>query len=822
MAPPNARNLPQVDTAIVPLNRVHIADLQAGATRFDHWLRSASGGYVTLERIKEVSAAMPVLGNIIAAVDVCGDVATLWEHRNDRTRSDAERMLDWANLAINLIGVMPIPPGTSAARMTLRPTLSIVRQTVLRGGKDLAEALVAVIAGHLTASLMGELKPFVMKAKAQLNELLDDAAKEVEKVLNNLAHALDALASGQLTDPNVNLKAARRDLSKVSASALVHDPKRTLGNLWDAAWEVGKAGIKAEANVAVSMMPDAAKRHIHTLAGDIRAFIPTVKTKIHSLSSEDVGSVMYLLNILIRAIQVYEDKKHHIEATIQSQKASQAHKQHGDGQTESQHDQARAQKPGPSQCKTCAPGQPAVGTKPSIGFALGDETFTHTDFVLPGVIGIEWSRTYHSNFGGHDEGGPLGPRWTTPYHASFEARGQTLVYHDTSGRSLNYPQVEIGRSHHDAIEQQTVKRVSENVIELARGSVLTETYERQGERFRLTRMADRSGNDVTLTYAQGRLTGIANSAGAAAKVEHDEAGRITRIVQVDEGGQAGRTLAAYAYDAAGDLVAATDEDGAAWSYAYTHHLITRYSDRTGRGMNLAWDGTGLDARAVREWADDGTFDTHLTWHERLRLTFVTDALGNTTQQYYDIDGYPYRVVYPDDTEEWYFRDAARNVIRHVFPDGAEESFTWDARGNLTSHTARDGRTAYYVHDERDNLTGVQDPEGYRWERYYDSRGNVVEAVDPLGRITKYEYNDAGLPVAITDPKGGQRRLAWRADGQLASYTDCSGKTGAWQYDDRGRLVEAKNAAGETTRYRYEAGQLVQVTRAGGQQERFER
>ncbi len=82
------------------------------------------------------------------------------------------------------------------------------------------------------------------------------------------------------------------------------------------------------------------------------------------------------------------------------------------------------------------------------------------------------------------------------------------------------------------------------------------------------------------------------------------------------------------------------------------------------------------------------------------LTFVTDALGRTTQQYYDIHGYAYRIVYPDNREEWFFRDAAKHVTRHVMPDGTAESFTWDSAGHLTSQTTPDGRTAYYVWDRR--------------------------------------------------------------------------------------------------------------------------
>ncbi|MGN8084378.1 RHS repeat-associated core domain-containing protein, partial [Variovorax sp. 22077] len=128
-------------------------------------------------------------------------------------------------------------------------------------------------------------------------------------------------------------------------------------------------------------------------------------------------------------------------------------------------------------------------------------------------------------------------------------------------------------------------------------------------------------------------------------------------------GQVVRQLAGYTHDDERDLVAAQDEDGASWSYAYSHHLVTRYTDRTGRGMNLEYDGTGPDAKAVREWSDDGSFALKLEWDRNIRLTYVTDALGGETWHYYDIQGYTYRIIHPDGLQEWFFRDDAKNITR---------------------------------------------------------------------------------------------------------------------------------------------------------------
>jgi len=47
---------------------------------------------------------------------------------------------------------------------------------------------------------------------------------------------------------------------------------------------------------------------------------------------------------------------------------------------------------------------------------------------------------------------------------------------------------------------------------------------------------------------------------------------------------------------------------------------------TGRGMNLAYDtsiGSGLHAKAIREWADDRSDDTRLEGDKNIRLTYAT-------------------------------------------------------------------------------------------------------------------------------------------------------------------------------------------------------
>jgi YD repeat-containing protein len=440
------------------------------------------------------------------------------------------------------------------------------------------------------------------------------------------------------------------------------------------------------------------------------------------------------------------------------------------------------------------------------------------------------------------DGGHLGARWLTPFSTRIDVVGQGklagLLYHAADGRSHGYPLPGIGQRHHDPVEQITLIRVSATLLTLDFGKLLPEgetspwreTYELTDtvrakaaelgkEHFRLIALHAKDGAALGLRYDHV----VAHGPHAGEQVLSDIVSKQGEIILAHVGTQIDldhgciralweikddklvRELAAYDYDEHGDLIRAQDENAAAWHYQYERHLVTRYTDRTGCGMNLAYDTTidsGANARAIREWADDGSHDTRLEWDHNIRLTYETDALGNETRHYYDIAGYTYRTVYPDGLEEWFFRDDAKNVVRHIHTDGSSEHFRYDEHGDLLTHTRADGSEVHFEYDGQHRTTGIRDAEGGTWKRDYDARGNLIEEIDPRGNKTEYAYDNTGRPVAVTDAKGGIQKLAYTPDGQLASYIDCSRHSSRWEYDERKRLVKSIDAAGNVTRYRY--------------------
>jgi RHS repeat-associated protein len=810
---------PQV--AVVPLNTLDVQDVGRGAARFDAWLRSISGDVVTLDRIKGVAGALPVVGNIMALVDALGDIVTL-------TKSKQRELLDWVSLGINLIGVLPAPPTMAAARMSLRPTLFLVRQELRNSVKMLlGDSMIEVLVGHLNATIVGTIDDFVKQAQGKLSGILADAGKLGESAVSEIAKGLEAVVNGKL-DAKGDARAASQKIT-TAGNQLLSDPKAAIGNIFGAAFSAYKAVGKGVANSAArNLLPDQAKKLVLTHTGTLRAMGPEIKTQLSKLGDPGTRhSIGWLLQMLSGAVLTWRKRRGHGQsASVKPNATSKAQRKAGEGRLEASSHQAPAKgAANPNKNVAC------TGTCHSISFSLGSELLRHIDFSLPGAFPIEWSRTYNSRLDAYDQGS-LGARWVTELSTRFDCREEGLVFFGSDGRSHDYPLPKVGLFHYDPIENVTLIRSREDQLLLCHGFERKETYVRHGRRYLLAGVVLRNGAGIMLHYEhrhgdesilsdlmtyQDEVTQVLSHLGTLI----DDHGRLTGLWEIKDGVPQ-RQLCSYQYDTFGNLILAQDENGAAWSYQYEHHLITRYTDRTARGMNIEWQGRGADAKAIREWADDGSFDTRLEWDDNIRLTYVTDAYGNETWHYYDILGYTYRIRHPDERSEWFFRDDAKNLVRHVHTDGSTDRFSYDARGNMVEHIRPDDSVEYYAFDDHDQLIKISDAEGGQWQRGYDDRGNLVEAMDPLGNKTEYAYNKAGLPIAIKDANGNEKAIEYNEAGQLTKYVDCSGKASAWAYDARGQMICFTDAAGQSTEYEYRNGQLVLIKHPDKTEERFER
>ncbi|WP_342308234.1 DUF6531 domain-containing protein [Burkholderia pyrrocinia] len=801
---------PERQISVAPLNQIQLGDVALSISAFDEWLGAVSHGSVNLDRLRTVAGNFPAVLNILNLADLLGDIVTLTTHPEPHAS-------DWFRVSLNLIGLMP-EPDTAAARMTLRPTLFLARQELLQcGNARVGEAALHTLAVNLNHSIQGELEDLAQRIQSRLPALLDAAAVFGESLLLDLANGLEALAQAKPSAPATVGASA-------SATAL-RDPLAAFSNLYDAAHQFLRGNAITRPPFEQSS-PLESPTLVSANAKALRQFAVLLGNQVRQQGkTTQAGSVAWVAAGLIRSLEARESSGGQ-SANIKPDTTSQAPALRPGESLEVRVKERRAEQDA-NQCKIGV----QSGSGGSISFATGSETIAHTDFHLPEPFPLTWTRTYRSSLGAYDQG-ELGARWITPYTTRIDVVGDGLRYHGADGRSIDYPLPKVGGMHDDRIEDITLVRVSEHRLILCRGYEQRETYQRHGERFLLVQIELRGGAGLLLGYDHrvgervvlSDLVTYQDDPGQPHThlgTEVDEAGRITGLWLLGEDAPE-RRLSLYRYDEAGDLTLAQDENAAVWTYAYQHHLITRYTDRTGRGMNLAWQGEGPDARAVHEWADDGSFEVRLEWDENIRLTYVTDAHGQETWHYYDSLGYTYRVIHPDQRQEWLFRDAAKNVVHHIHTDGSDDRYAYDENGNLLEHIRADGSTVHYAWDTKDQLIKISDAEGGLWLRDYDTRGRLTEAIDPLGNKTEYAYNPMGLPIGITDASGKTKQLEYNASGHLTRYVDCSAKARAWAYDERGQLVQFTDAAGNVTRYRYEAGQLAAIRHADNSEEHFER
>ncbi|MBU6487315.1 MAG: hypothetical protein KGQ57_05770 [Burkholderiales bacterium] len=533
------------DVFVSPLVKISPEDVHSAIDSLDVWLRHISKGLITVERLKTVAQTVPVLANIFAAVDAVMDIKAMIEHGDKPI--DA---FDWLNLGMDLIGIVPIPPGTAELRMGARPMLKLIRQKVAESGKAALEggaqvlgtAVVDALVANLNERYAGEIESFLKLVKDKLAEMLEHCATLIGDLMTALADLFEKAAGEKGFAIAGNVRAAERHAGQVKAAVLAYDAKQALDGIGGLIVDWFKVDAKLTINAVTQTAKyvDADYGHdLKRISADLRTRIPQVKQRVRSLSGNEIGQIGWLIQIGEDGVARWRKTKprHHVVG-IPSSGKTRVVEQRAEGALESIEHTAPAKHPGVEPCKLhCPVASPAQATGKSVGFALGDETIEHVDFSIAGPMPIVWQRTYRSFFEANDEDGPLGARWMTPYTTRFDLKEDKLVYHDAAGRSVDYPLLEPGKFHENLAADLTLHRFDEKQLAITRGHDLLELFELQGDRFRLTLLRDRRGNQLAFGYdEQGRLFRIV---GAHTQVafKYDERSRMIEAGQYDANGE---------------------------------------------------------------------------------------------------------------------------------------------------------------------------------------------------------------------------------------------------------------------------------------------
>jgi YD repeat-containing protein len=363
---------------------------------------------------------------------------------------------------------------------------------------------------------------------------------------------------------------------------------------------------------------------------------------------------------------------------------------------------------------------------------------------------------------------------------------------------------------------------------------------------RLLSGTDALGNKQSYTYdgADNRISAT-DANGGTTNYTYDRDNRLlieTKPAVVDPAtGQPVRYTIQHQYDANGNQVAVTDQDG---------HTVRTTFDKDNRGV-LVQDANGIqtvytyDSRGNRTSVQVGV-QAHVdsTGH------VVVDSAQNAQVETYSYDEFNQVVSKTDGVGNALISSDSALYIqlrqqlgvvdgtgqgKHVAQLTAAdiqnlkaqftERYTYDRVGNDTSTTDHLGRTTSFTFDGLNRVVKTTDALGQQTTTIYDGDGNVVATKDALGRQKTNTYDARNRLVDTTDALGVVTHRSYDTFGNITASTVASGtsdaRTTRYVYDLDNRLVSNTDPQGNTQTYSYDAvGNRLQVTDGKGQATRY--
>ncbi len=786
---------PAVELAVFNLNSVtDVADLQMIASQVQRYLQVC--GNTTLEQIKS-KANITTVANIFA---LTGSVLDLMLYATDKKTGDVA-VQRGALLAANLIGLFSEPSNEAHARMALRPMFGLMAECLYRENGKIKETDIKRLGLHLNAMIAGDLEKFLKETQAKLSSLLTSAATLGITILQSMA------------TPATGINAAIT--TGAGASAEKRDPKLKFTN-W-AVPLIDLLGKPSQANLTPKIQPNITSRLQQEATQAIAALSQTLQQQANAGQKYTLA---WLLQETLKAIQALENKGN---ASVPINQTGE-YERHTKGDTlEFVSLQADALNAPPCEGADSQSGK-------SISYSIGAERVQHADFYLP-KIGFSFIRQYNSQMDEFDQS-MIGARWMMPFSNMIQQNAQGYLFIDSKGRKHQLPASITFETYEVPYEGIIVQSLKSGDLVLNFGGnwffqfhqfsvgqpyqLIQQFNEKTQEKIDLSylifeKVAYLQYVDFQLEHAKHQL-----------KFAFNEQVKIMAVFLDDKA----EPLARYEYDTQGNLIKAIDQNGHTRTYEYNHsHQLTRYTDRTGRGQNIRYESTDAKAKAIEEWADDGSFHTKLKWHPRLRQVAVYDAYDVPTYYYFDLNGFTYRTRLADGRESWYSRDGQKRITRQIDFEGRETQQEYNDQDQLVKIVQPNGGVIRFAYDEQGNLVEIKDPVGSIWKREYDKNGNLSKEINPLGHITQYKYNNNQL-VEVIDAKGSAKKIQYNELGQMISYTDCSGKSRTWEYDEDGALTAEQTANNKVVQYFYsdkgrDKGQLQNIIYPDGLKEYFE-
>ncbi len=460
-----------------------------------------------------------------------------------------------------------------------------------------------------------------------------------------------------------------------------------------------------------------------------------------------------------------------------------------------------------------------------VNMASGNFAWHEKDLVLAAPGGnFIWSRNYNSR---DTRQGALGTGWSLNLDARLDlsVAGKVTAILENGARSV----YTLSGSQYvpPAGELAVLQQNGDGTYKITRPDQSVVRFSSTG---RLLSRSDSVGRTVSLSYNNGALSSITDTAGRSYSLQTDVQGRVTKITDTNTPAQ--RTVV-YTYT--GSLLTdVKDLLNNVTHYGYTSDRLTSISHQDNNG------GTGTvtqvenryDAQGRVTWQDAWdstpftvTYDlpaptvTVTSGTVHVARTSVEDAQGHVTSFDHDADGRLLRQTNADGQATLRIFDANNAITKITNPLSHASTFTYDSAGNMQTVRDATGRGTDYTYDQSNRLKTETDALGRTTTYTYTSDGLLNRLTNALGQTTIYTYStiplrgggNTKLPTAAEDALGHVSLYGYNDLGLATVVTNALNQTSQFEYDDAGRLTRAVDPAGIATCNEYDAANNLTAT-----------
>ena len=471
-----------------------------------------------------------------------------------------------------------------------------------------------------------------------------------------------------------------------------------------------------------------------------------------------------------------------------------------------------------------------------ISMINGEELLQLLDCSMPGLVGLNWQRTYRSSLAEQGFNAGLGAGWAHPLSQHIEVQSGALNFVDEEGRTVYFKPLKVGQRCTNSSEFLTVVRTGENAYQLQNSNGLGLVWHFENIdggaslNCALVRIEDAFGNALRVEYTQGLPTQLHTSQ-TTWVLAYNEQGLLLQIAQLAQGdtahtGMNQLVLVKYRYNAKGQLVAATDAAGFEEHYAYNpRNVLVQRTLKSGYNIYFEWEQVGEHSRCVRQWGDpvDGqpTYQYRFEWDilgtgGLAAVNASIDSRGARTEYQFNAQGLPVFEKGPEGAVTRTTYNSNGQVLERVDALGHREQFQYNSVGHLVAYINKLGHAHRFELNRQGQVLKHTDAAGHVRTNTYTPEGLLASHTDATGATTRYRYNHLGLLCEITNPLGQSTRMLYNAQGQVQAQTDALGQSNTYHFDAWCRLASVTNPLGRSAYYAYDLmGRCTRATNHEG-------